>query len=237
MVLSKANHWQSEPPKGSPQIGDGVAGSSSDAGPLCVTDLVRNYHQAVYGYAFRLSGNAADAEDLSQQTFLIAHEKLTQLREPSKARAWLLRIVRTSFLKRIRRRRPVNVGSLELSIDDAPDRSRAVSEIDEQRLHLGLNALSDDFRIILMMFYFEDLSYREIASSLELPLGTVMSRLSRAKQMLKQELQGTDVCQQAERMQPRQAPASDASPTAKGPVSAVLATHLSGGERKRHDRS
>lgn len=153
-----------------------------------IGDLVLAHHQAIYGYAYRLSGNESDAEDLAQQTFLIAQQKLSQLREVGKARSWLYAILRSCYLKGLRKRQPSPAANLELNVEEIPDRALEEQAIDGQRIQLVLNQLSEEFRIVLAMFYFEECSYKEIAARLELPLGTVMSRLSRAKGRLRQKL-------------------------------------------------
>jgi len=145
-----------------------------------IDSLVRQYHGDVYRYAFRLSGNQPDAEDLAQQTFLTAHQHLEQLRDPGKAVAWLFAILRSCFLKSQRRRRPVTAGSLELDVEAIPDEIPD-EEIDSDLLQLAIDELPDDYKLVLVMFYFEECSYKEIAAKLNIPIGTVMSRLARAK--------------------------------------------------------
>ena len=82
--------------------------------------LVHDHHADVYRYARRLSGQDADAEDLVQQTFLAAQRKLDQLREPEKARAWLLTITRNCFLKARQKRQPATATSLDFNLDQVP---------------------------------------------------------------------------------------------------------------------
>jgi len=154
--------------------------------------LVHSHHAVVYRYAFRLSGNAADAEDLSQQAFLIAQRKIHQLREPEKARAWLLAVVRSCFLKNLRKSRPLPAQDVDLLVEHVPDRTHIPDQIDRQEVADALDELPDEFRLVLLMFYFEELSYQEIAEQMEVPMGTVMSRLSRAKGHLRQRLAPAD---------------------------------------------
>lgn len=146
--------------------------------------LVIAYHCDVYRYAFRLSGNETDAEDLTQETFLIAQQRLTQIREPDKAAAWLFAVLRSCYLKSKRKRQPINATGLELDVESIPD---AVVEeaVDREQLQLAINDLPDDFKLVLVMFYFEGCSYKEIAAKLDIPIGTVMSRLTRAKGRLR----------------------------------------------------
>lgn len=157
--------------------------------------LVAEHHAAVYRYAFRLTGTAADAEDVAQQTFLIAQEKLDQVRDVERVGHWLLAVARNVFLKMRRRRTPAPVGGLEIDVNSVPDPASLDAtggddneEIDPQRLQTALDELPDEFRIPVLMFYFEEASYREIAEQLDLPPGTVMSRLSRAKSHLRRRL-------------------------------------------------
>jgi RNA polymerase sigma-70 factor (ECF subfamily) len=80
--------------------------------------------------------------------------------------------------------------NIDLDVDTVPaviqDVKASDLEIDEERLKSALEAMPDEFRLVVLMFYFEDLSYKEIAAQLEIPMGTVMSRLSRAKRRLRQ---------------------------------------------------
>jgi RNA polymerase sigma-70 factor (ECF subfamily) len=185
-----------------PEPSDRSAEPSPDR-PCCgvgpwLAQLVAEYHAAVYRYAYRLSGSAADAEDLTQQTFLIAQQKLDQVREADRAGHWLLVVVRNAFLKSCRRRVPMPVGGLEIDIYSVPDRTHdtnpadsaasVLDEIDVERLQAAIDELPDEFRLPLLMFYFEDASYRDIAEQLDIPPGTVMSRLSRAKSHLRRRL-------------------------------------------------
>jgi RNA polymerase sigma-70 factor, ECF subfamily len=161
----------------------------SDGRPtMDVAQLVAEHHQAIYRYAYRLTGSVTDAEDLSQEVFLVARRKLGQLREEIKARKWLFAILRNSFLKDRMRRRPVPATNLNLNLDDIPAEVPKLEDIDRERLQEALDQLPEPFRIVLLMFYFEECSYLEIAQELELPIGTVMSRLARAKGCLRSRL-------------------------------------------------
>jgi RNA polymerase sigma-70 factor, ECF subfamily len=153
-----------------------------------ISRLVDEFYQAVYRYAYRLSGNLADAEDLTQKVFLAAHGNLDGLRSIENAKSWLFAILRNSFFRENRRRRPRNETDLELNLAHHPLVIPAVAEIDSQGLQDALNQLPETARLMLVMFYFEECSYREIAEKLDLPLGTVMSRLARAKALLRSKL-------------------------------------------------
>ena len=150
--------------------------------------LVADHHGVVYRYAYRLAGAVAEAEDLAQQTFLLAQASLAQLRDPAAARGWLCAIVRNAYHKSVRQRRPCAAVDLELNVDEIADDLPAEDYVDRERLQQSLDELPAEYKIVLLMYYFEDHSYREIAAELQLPLGTVMSRLSRAKSHLRQRL-------------------------------------------------
>ena len=163
----------------------GAAMSSS--GPLDVAALVAEYHAELYRYAYRLTGSQPDAEDLTQHVFLMAHSHGEQLRDVGSIRNWLFAILRNTYLKAVRRHTPLPAASIELDIDSLPAAETKV-EIDRERLQAALDELPDEFKIVVLMFYFEGCSYREIAQRLDVPDGTVMSRLSRAKSHLRKKL-------------------------------------------------
>lgn len=152
--------------------------------------LVVEHHASVYRYAVRLSGCPVEAEDLTQQTFLIAQQKWHQLRDPAKARSWLLSIVRSCFLKGLQRVRPLTGSDADVCLAEVPAPAPP-DEIDGEKLAAALSELPPEFRVVVLMFYFEELSYQAIAEQLGIPIGTVMSRLSRAKAHLRRRLSQT----------------------------------------------
>jgi RNA polymerase sigma-70 factor (ECF subfamily) len=165
-----------------------ASGDPSTGTTLTIAQVIERYHQAVYRYAFRLTGRQADAEDLTQQTFLIAQQKLGQLRDVTKVDRWLFAVLRSRFSKNRSRRGPVFAGSMEMDMDAMAIEPPPSDEVDRELLARALNELPDDFRVVLVMYYFEDASYKEIAQQLAIPIGTVMSRLARAKQRLREQL-------------------------------------------------
>lgn len=158
---------------------------------LTIETLIARFHGDVYRYAYRLCGRVQDAEDLAQQVFLIAHQRLEQLRDPANARAWLLAITRSQYCRMCRRKRPLLADDSEFQLDGVAD--DVPEELDIEALDLALASLDDDFRVVLLMFYMEQLSYREIAEQLGIPIGTVMSRLARAKARLRQTLVSSEL--------------------------------------------
>ena len=163
---------------------DHIPGPSLD-----LEELVEQYAGLLFGLARRLSGCPTDAEDLVQQTFLAAHAHGDQLRDTTKVRAWLCTILRNEFLKLVRSRRRASTISLDaLGEPTSPEHSN--TEIDGEAILLALDSLPEEFRIPIVLYFFEEMSYREIGESLDLPIGTVMSRLSRAKTRLRDRLGG-----------------------------------------------
>jgi RNA polymerase sigma-70 factor (ECF subfamily) len=174
-------------------MADSVPASHSatalDGGPvLDIATLVAEHHAVLYRYAYRLTGSVSDAEDLTQQTFLSAQLKLDQLRSSSSGRPWLFAILRNCYIKTKRTQSPLTAASLDMDMNSVPDELPGESWIDQEKLQAAINELPDEFKLVLLLFYFEECSYREIAERLSLPDGTVMSRLSRAKNHLRCKL-------------------------------------------------
>jgi RNA polymerase sigma-70 factor (ECF subfamily) len=161
---------------------------AKDPAEVRISQLVDENYQAVYRYAYRLSGNLADAEDLTQRVFLAAQRNLGQLRKINRSQTWLFTILRNLFLREHQRKRPKVESELSLDLNRFPHAIPALEEVTSQELQEALNRLPEMARLVLAMFYFEECSYREIAERLELPMGTVMSRLARAKAALRMEL-------------------------------------------------
>lgn len=163
-------------------------------------DWVRDHAEAVFAYLYRLAGSISAAEDLSQEVFLTALRKGSQIRDPEKVRGWLMAVARNAYLASRRASQALPTVELpepaEIADDDAADEHWA---FDEERLQDALTELPDDYRVVVLMFYFEELSYREIADQLQLPIGTVMSRLSRAKAQLRSKLAGSTAVMSAGR--------------------------------------
>ncbi len=152
-----------------------------------LSELVEQNYALLYRYAYRLTGSVADAEDLTQHTFLTAQAKWDQLREPMCAKAWLCAIVRNTYLKSLRRRN----GAVLVSLDNIAEPTETFPEnavLDREALQNALNELPEEFRTTLILFYFEEFSYKEIAEQMDVPLGTVMSRLARGKLHLRRRL-------------------------------------------------
>jgi len=151
-------------------------------------ELIDAHYEMLYRYAYRLSGNAADSEDLVQEAFGKAMTRMDQLRNPDFVKPWLYRILRNIYLHRVRDEKRHRVIPLESAGELAAKQDSEVPMIEPERLQAALNELEESFRSPLILYYFEGFSYREIAEQMDLPIGTVMSRLARAKSYLRTKL-------------------------------------------------
>lgn len=154
--------------------------------------LVSRYYGPLYQFAFSLTRTEADACDLAQQTFYIWATKGHQLRDPSKVKTWLFTALHREFLNM--RRKIVRFPHHELSEmeHEIPAVSPAVvNALDAARVVELLGRVAEPYQAALALFYMEDYSYREIAEILNIPLGTVQSRISRGMAQLQQLIRDT----------------------------------------------
>jgi RNA polymerase sigma-70 factor (ECF subfamily) len=153
-----------------------------------VQRLVDEHYETLYRYAYRLSGTAGDAEDLTQEAFCKAQLQMAQLRDPKRAKAWLFSILRNAYLHRARAQKQHRQVSLD-AVGDLPEPlPDPLPDVEPERLQQALNELPEVFRTPVILYYFEEFSYRDIAEQMDLPIGTVMSRLARAKGYLRGQL-------------------------------------------------
>lgn len=154
---------------------------------------------AVYTFAYRLTGDATQAEDLVQEVYLKAWRFLGRYEEDTNAKAWLFRICRNAFINeyRTKKSRPYKVDYEDIVVyhnDDDPVAPRYFGLHEEMgnklmgdEVTLAINALSPAFRTVVLLDL-EDFTYEEIAAILEIPIGTVRSRLHRARNVLAEKL-------------------------------------------------
>ena len=152
----------------------------------------------LYNLALRYSRNHYDAEDLVQETLYIAFKKFDQLREEKKFKSWLFAILRNSYLKDLRHNRKIMQSEYDDSIDYIDALETAAKQIDiesayeqkiaSEQIHQLIDELPEKQKTPLLLYYVSDMSYQEISETMEVPIGTVMSRLSRGKQILKQKM-------------------------------------------------
>jgi len=150
--------------------------------------LVDRHYVPLYRFALSLSKSEADAADLTQQTFFLWASKGNQLRDRSKARSWLFTTLYREFLSR--RRHEIRFPEVEL--DDVHEEEMSISTnlsaFDSATVLQALGEVEEPFRAPLTLFYLQQFTYHEIADVLDVPIGTVMSRLSRGKAQLRKRL-------------------------------------------------
>lgn len=152
--------------------------------------LVDLYQAPLYRFALGLTGSVHQAADLTQQTFLLWATKGHQLRDASRVRAWLFTTLHREFLRLCRHETRHPHTDLDSAESDLPPvEPEAWSGLDGLRVLEALHGLEEPFRAPLLLFYLQDLPYAEIAEALDVPIGTVMSRLSRGKRLLRLRLQ------------------------------------------------
>jgi RNA polymerase sigma-70 factor (ECF subfamily) len=159
----------------------GVAG-------LDFEQLVEHFYMPLYRFALSLSREPCDAADLTQQTFLLWAAKGHQLREESKIKTWLFTSLYREFLRGERRRSRIVEFDGESQLPDVQSLPAAANYLDGDTVIRALLELEEIYRVPLSLFYLQEHSYKEIAEILDLPLGTVMSRISRGKGRLRNQL-------------------------------------------------
>lgn len=162
--------------------------------------LVSEHVDSVHRAAYRLSGKAAEAEDLTQDVFLKAWRSIERLPEMEAPRPWLFKVLRNAWLDRLRKsgRRLQLVATDEEPEAESPEPVARLSGLEDQELlneHLdnevmeAMDELPEGERLVLLFHAFGELSYGEIAEATDSPIGTVMSRLHRARTKLRKRLE------------------------------------------------
>lgn len=162
----------------------------ADAGDF--EGLVARYYEPLYQFAFSLTRSEADAGDLTQQTFYVWAAKGHQLREPDKVKTWLFTTLHRQFLATCRRQSRFPHQELETAAAELPVIAPAeISRVDTTQVLAALAQMEEAFQAPVALFYLQDYSYKEIATILELPMGTVKSRISRGIAQLHRRLSET----------------------------------------------
>jgi len=142
--------------------------------------VVAGYYQPLYQFAFSLTHAEADACDLVQQTFFVWATKGDQLRDATKVKTWLFTTLHRLFLESRRRVTRFPHHDLEAVEPDLPVITpRHAESLDGSQVIAALNRVDEVYRAPVALFYLEDFSYQQIAEVLEIPMGTVKSRISR----------------------------------------------------------
>jgi len=169
------------------------------------------HFQEIYRAAYRLARRPAEAEDLSQEVFLQAWKSFARFERGTNCRAWLYRILWNVYHQRLRKKVPVVLGAEEEArlAETLAAEPPTPTEIRDEEVAAALDALSAEHRQILLLSDVEEFTYKEIAGILRVPIGTVMSRLSRARAALRERVRGTAA---AAGIRAARAPRGDATP-------------------------
>lgn len=155
---------------------------------------------AMYNFAYRLTYDEDEAKDLVQETFMKAYRFIKSFQQGTNAKAWLYRILKNSFINDFRKKskQPSKVdyqevenyyNSEETQADHTVDlRVESVKDMMGDEVTTALNALPVDFRAVIILCDLEGFTYEEMAKILDIPIGTVRSRLHRARNLLKEQL-------------------------------------------------
>ena len=161
--------------------------------------IVDAYQRPVYNLCYRMLGDGTEAEDAAQETFLRAYTKLNTYQQDRKFSSWLLSIASHYCIDRLRRRRYQLVSWDDLppwrwlpATDPEPEEATLTHE-SQQTIHRLLEALPTDYRAAIILRYWHEMSYDEIADTLETTVSAVKSRLFRARQMMATVAEETDL--------------------------------------------
>ncbi len=156
------------------------------------SELVRIHAQGVFNVIYRMCGDTLIAEDAAQETFIRAWQNLSSYRPQTSLRNWLYRIAFNAAMDMIRKEKrilPNNIEDLQLA-DERPGPESMLSNQEQTNLvQRAVLSLPDASRAVLVLREYEGMSYHEIANTLDIPVGTVMSRLNYARKLLKNELE------------------------------------------------
>lgn len=151
--------------------------------------LVRQYERPVYNAAFRMLGNADDAADVTQTTFIKALENIDSFKSGYRFFSWVYRIAVNESINQLKRRKPSETfDDTRASSAPMPDELAAAGQVSRE-VQTALMELQESHRSVLVLKYFTGCSYREIGEILEIPEKTVKSRLFSARQQMKEQLQ------------------------------------------------
>lgn len=145
------------------------------------SEKVNTYRNQLYITALTILKNEADAQDAVCNAILKAYEHLDRLKDEKKFKAWIIAITRNEALQIKRKRIELpGDGQLESMLPSVSDNYNELWDV--------VQKLSDDYRIVIVLFYYNDLSLKDISKMLEIPVGTVKSRLNRGREQIKKEL-------------------------------------------------
>ena len=152
---------------------------------------------SLYNTAYRMARNPQDAEDLVQETYLKAYKYYDKFQEGTNFKAWLFKILKNTFINRYRKLQSQPIQNAFSDIEDAFEsqvsqevnripspEEEVLADVLDEHVQQALDELPEDYRMVIMLADIEGFAYKEIASILEIPVGTVMSRLYRGRRLL-----------------------------------------------------
>ncbi len=187
------------------QSGGGVTADGSQAGePATLNELLPPLLESAYRVALRLTGNVADAEDLVQEAAFLAAKGFKTFRTGTNFKAWFFRVMTNAFYSKYRRQKRQGE---QVDLDDTPEAylfqrtvdagfhtrktdpvQALMTVITTDRITEALNELPEEYRVVSSMYFEEDMAYQDIARVLDIPVGTVRSRLHRGRKLLQRRL-------------------------------------------------
>lgn len=163
-------------------------------------EIVYSFQDAVYNLCYRMLGNGVEAEDASQEAFIRAFNNLDRYDHDRSFKTWILSIASNHCIDRLRKRRMQFVSidepmpaTLSLASDDPQPEQAAEAQQRSQRMQELLETLDEDYRIAVVLRYWYDYSYAEIAEAMDTTESAIKSRLFRARQMLAAHITAEDV--------------------------------------------
>ncbi len=152
---------------------------------------------SLYNTAYRMARNPQDAEDLVQETYLKAYKYYDKFQEGTNFKAWLFKILKNTFINRYRKLQQQPIQNAFSEIEDAFEsqvseevgripspEEEVLADVLDEHVQKALDELPDDYRMVILLADIEGFAYKEIAAILEIPVGTVMSRLYRGRRLL-----------------------------------------------------
>ena len=177
-------------PQGALEMDDlGLIACAQQGDRQAFTELVNRHHHDIVSLTYRMCGDLGLAEEAVQEAFVRVWQNLNSYKPQYAFRSWLYRIATNAALDSLRRNRPTaELDSLSLA-DPAKSLEQSVEE-NQRAAHVrrAIAQLSEPLRIVLILREYQELTYQEIADALDIPVGTVMSRLNSARVQLRQEL-------------------------------------------------
>ena len=201
-LLIASGHWGASAVVLLGAVGTQPARSRSDAGSY--EALLLPLLDSAYGAALHLTRNAADAEDLVQEAGLLACRGFASYEQGTNFKAWFFRVLTNAFYSKYRKRKREGT---QMELEDTPElylycqtaatglhggsenpAALVMDRLDGELVGTAIDALPDEYRVVATLYFMQDFSYQEIAEVLQVPVGTVRSRLHRGRRMLQRAL-------------------------------------------------